>query len=100
MKKVFYTIFILFMAITLVACKGGEPTDPVDPTPTEDPTPTPVDTLAPLLFGVSDVVVDVGGEFDPLAGITATDNVDGNLTSQINVSGEYDLDVAGVYTLT
>ncbi|MGH1892606.1 fibronectin type III domain-containing protein, partial [Enterococcus durans] len=37
--------------------------------------------------------------FDPLAGVTATDKEDGDLTSQIKVTGSVDTTKAGVYTL-
>ncbi|MDO9630058.1 MAG: DUF5011 domain-containing protein [Acholeplasmataceae bacterium] len=104
MKKTIYLIFILLIAISLVACKGS-PTEPVDPTPTpSEPTPTPtpvVDTTKPLFFGIADAVVDVGDEtWNPLAGITAIDNIDGTITSRITYSGAFDVNVAGVYTLT
>jgi len=103
MKKILFTLFIVLFAVALVACKSDneDPTVPVDSTPTpSEPTPTPADTTAPLIFGVSDVVVNIGDDFDPLTGITAIDNVDGTITSRIVVTGAYDLDVAGVYTLT
>ncbi|MBU1143176.1 MAG: DUF5011 domain-containing protein [Firmicutes bacterium] len=104
MKKTIYLIFILLFATLLVACKD-DPTVPVEPTPTPtEPTPTPtpvVDTTNPLFFGIADAVVDVGDEdWDPMTGITAIDNIDGTITSRIVVTGEYDIDVAGVYTLT
>ncbi len=102
MKKTIYLIFILLFATLLVACKD-DPTVPVEPTPTPvEPTPTPVvDTTDPLFFGIADAVVDVGDEeWDPMTGITAIDNIDGTITSRIVLTGEYDVDVAGVYTLT
>ena len=104
MKKAIYLIFILLFATLIVACKN-DPTVPVEPTPTPvEPTPTPtpvVDTTKPLFFGIADAVVDVGDEdWDPMTGITAIDNIDGTITSRIVVSGAYDVNVAGVYTLT
>ena len=105
MKKLLFTLFIILFAVALVACKSdNEDPTPVEPTPSEptpsEPTPTPADTTAPLLFGVSDVVVNIGDSFDPMADITAIDNVDGTITNRIVVTGAYDLEVAGVYTLT
>lgn len=58
------------------------------------------DTAAPVFAGVGDVSVDYGADFDPLAGVTATDDVDGDVTAGIKVSGSVDTSKAGVYTLT
>ncbi len=87
MKKLFYVFMVLFFAISLVACKE----DPV----IEDP----VDTTAPLIFGVADQVIDVGSTFDPLAGVSAIDDIDGTITSSIVVTGTYDVNTAGIYTI-
>jgi hypothetical protein len=40
-----------------------------------------------------------GTEFDALEGVTATDNVDGDLTSSVTVSGDVDTSVLGEYEL-
>lgn len=87
MKKLFYIFTIFFIAISMVACKK----DLI----IEDP----VDTTPPLLFGIADVVIDVGSVFDPLEGVTAIDDIDGNISASIVVSGTYDVNVAGVYTI-
>ena len=87
MKKLFYVFIVFFLAISMVACKE----DPV----IEDP----VDTTAPLLFGIADAVIDVGSTFDPLAGVSAIDDIDGTITSSIVVSGTYDVNTAGIYTI-
>jgi hypothetical protein len=57
------------------------------------------DTLPPVLAGVSDARVTEGDAFDPRAGVTATDVADGDLTSQVTVTGTVDTSVPGVYTL-
>lgn len=108
MKKLFYMVIMVLLVFGIVACNDDptvptEPTEPTDPTvePTEPTEPTPVlDTVAPLLFGVSDIVINVGDDFDPRAGISAIDNIDGTITANIVVTGTYDVDIAGIYTLT
>lgn len=58
------------------------------------------DTIAPVitLNGASTINLEVGDSFaDP--GATATDNVDGNLTSSIVVTGSVNTNAAGTYTL-
>ena len=97
MKKVLYTLFLILVSLALVACEGT-PT----PEPTPEPTPTPeVDTVAPLLFGVTDIVVDQGDTvFTLLSGISAIDNIDGTITSRITTSGAFDINVIGTYTVT
>jgi len=40
------------------------------------------------------------GDYDPKAGVTATDPIDGNITSSIEVIGTYFLDTPGTYNLT
>lgn len=53
----------------------------------------------PKFFGVNNQTITVGESFDPLAGVTATDKEDGDLTDQIKVTGSVDTTKAGVYTL-
>ncbi|MGL4971994.1 MAG: glycosyl hydrolase family 18 protein, partial [Culicoidibacterales bacterium] len=55
---------------------------------------------APTFSGVANKTITVGDTFDALAGVKATDKEDGDLTSQIKVSGNVDSAVAGTYTLT
>ncbi|MES9684037.1 immunoglobulin-like domain-containing protein [Gottfriedia acidiceleris] len=58
------------------------------------------DTLKPTILDVTDKVIYVGDPFNPLLGITATDNVDGDITSKIVVTGTINNMKPGVYTLT
>ena len=58
------------------------------------------DTEAPTFSGVDDKSITVGTEFDPLAGVKAVDNVDGNVTGQVKVKGKVDTNKVGKYTLT
>jgi predicted small secreted protein len=58
------------------------------------------DTFAPLLGGVDNVVLEVGGTFSSTAGVTATDAVDGDLTSAIVITGDtVDTATAGTYNV-
>ncbi|WP_429191758.1 immunoglobulin-like domain-containing protein [Aeromonas veronii] len=62
---------------------------------------TPPDTNGkPVFSGVSDTRVKHGSAFDPLAGVTANDKEDGDLTSQIQVEGSVDTQRIGLYPLT
>lgn len=42
------------------------------------------DTTAPVISGASNKTIYVGQTYDKMSGITATDNIDGNLTSSID----------------
>ncbi|WP_420812227.1 immunoglobulin-like domain-containing protein [Photobacterium salinisoli] len=55
---------------------------------------------APVLSGVSDVIVLQGEAFDPLAGVSASDEEDGDLTASVTVSGQVDVNTIGSYVLT
>ncbi|MGL4523141.1 MAG: immunoglobulin-like domain-containing protein, partial [Bacilli bacterium] len=54
----------------------------------------------PQIVGVSNSELTVGDSFNPLAGVTATDAQDGDLTAKIVVTGSVNTAVAGTYTLT
>lgn len=84
-------------------------TDDVDKCPNQGGTVGPdgcpkqeeekTDTTRPVITGANDKTIFVGDEFDPMTGVTATDDKDGNLTSDINTSGVVDTETAGVYTI-
>ena len=59
----------------------------------------PSNNQPPVLHGVTDLTLQVGDNFDKLAGVTATDAEDGDLTSRITVTGEVNTNVAGKYEL-
>ncbi|MGL4773910.1 MAG: glycosyl hydrolase family 18 protein [Clostridium sp.] len=60
----------------------------------------PEQNQAPVLSGIANKTINVGEAFDKMAGVTATDKEDGDLTSKIVVTGEVDINKAGVYELT
>ncbi len=89
MKKILLSLLLLVSFTILVACEE-------DPTPDPDPVNT-----APVLSGVEDVPAHVKGTpFDPLAGVSAMDAEDGDLTESIVVTGEVNVNANGTYTLT
>lgn len=84
MKKLLY----LFLTIALISCGGDDDESNNDTTP-------PVITL----IGSANVTLNQGDNYID-EGATATDNVDGDLTSSISVSGNVDTATIGNYTLT
>jgi hypothetical protein len=68
----------------------------------ETPTPTPVDEIAPVITGFSNINYIIGDPTPNYAsGVTATDNVDGNLTASIVINASaVNLTTAGTYTVT
>lgn len=54
----------------------------------------------PTLSGVGNVRIEEGTPFDPLAGVSANDLEDGDLTDTIIVEGSVDIETVGVYELT
>lgn len=58
------------------------------------------DQLAPELTLPGDVSIVEGETFDAMAGVTAVDNLDGDITDRVQVIGSVDTAVPGTYTLT
>ena len=58
------------------------------------------DTEAPELTVPDHATLTVGDAFDPMAGVSATDTVDGDLTDDVQVMGSVDTATAGSYSLT
>lgn len=48
----------------------------------------PVDTVPPVISGADDVAVEFCASFDPMAGVKAVDDVDGDVTGAVKVSGD------------
>jgi hypothetical protein len=97
MKKLLFIALILIFVIFIAACDPNK--TPVVPTETTEPTEV-VDTTSPIFFGIEDIVIYVGESFDPLFGVTATDDIDGNLTNQITFTGFVNINIPGTYILT
>ncbi|MFI3211017.1 MAG: glycosyl hydrolase family 18 protein [Peptostreptococcaceae bacterium] len=64
------------------------------------PVAPPEVNTAPVFNGIVNTTITEGDAFGVLAGITATDKEDGDLTSKIVVSGNVDTNKAGTYVLT
>uniref|UniRef100_UPI00258A1428 glycosyl hydrolase family 18 protein n=1 Tax=uncultured Clostridium sp. TaxID=59620 RepID=UPI00258A1428 len=60
--------------------------------------PSEVNTK-PVLNGISNKTITVGDNFDPMAGVTAYDKEDGDLTGKILVKGTVDTTKVGTYKL-
>lgn len=59
----------------------------------------PVDTVPPVISGADDVAVEFGASFDPMAGVKVVDDVDGDVTGAVKVSGDtVDTSKPGAYT--
>lgn len=98
MKKWLLPLIFILAIITLVACT--DPIPPDDDNDDDDDQEEVVDTVAPLLNGVIDIQINLGDEFNPRAGVTAMDDVDGDITALITITGNVNVNVAGDYTLT
>ncbi|MGL6105740.1 glycosyl hydrolase family 18 protein [Romboutsia sp.] len=66
----------------------------------ESVNPGPGENAAPVINGATNKTINLGDTFDKMAGITATDKEDGDLTTKISVSGNVDTNKAGEYKLT
>ncbi|MTH54741.1 DUF5011 domain-containing protein, partial [Bacillus mangrovi] len=61
---------------------------------------TVIDNIKPVITGTQDKQINFNEAFDPLAGVSASDNNDGDLTSSIKVAGSVSINKAGIYMLT
>lgn len=66
----------------------------VEPFPPNVPTDT-----APAINLIPVQSIRKGTAFDPMAGVTATDTVDGDITSQVTYTGDVDVNTAGEYSI-
>lgn len=68
--------------IRINIAEGNIPENPIDPSEPENPVK---ENKTPVI-NASDALLNVGDEFNPLKGVTATDEEDGDLTSKIVVA--------------
>ncbi|MFR0814121.1 MAG: immunoglobulin-like domain-containing protein [Enterococcus casseliflavus] len=59
-----------------------------------------VSTSLPRILGANQVEIYQGDDFDPLIGVSATDFRGENITNQIRISGQVDVNTVGNYNLT
>ena len=58
------------------------------------------DDVVPVISGVTEsTTITVGSKFDPMAGVCATDDIDGDLTDKIQVKGAVNINKVGDYQL-
>ena len=75
-------------------------TDNDDNTTTATRKVTVLSNSKPVINGISDKEININDVFDPISGVTATDQEDGNITDRIKVTGGVDNKTAGKYKLT
>ncbi|MGX5568678.1 immunoglobulin-like domain-containing protein [Bacillus toyonensis] len=56
--------------------------------------------MEPKLTVPTKTTINVGDKFDPMAGVSATDKEDGDITSKVTVNGSVDTSKPGTYELT
>ncbi|KAB2357014.1 immunoglobulin-like domain-containing protein [Bacillus toyonensis] len=56
--------------------------------------------IEPKLTAPIKTTINVGDKFDPMAGVSATDKEDGDITSKVTVNGSVDTSKPGTYELT
>ncbi|WP_415336262.1 immunoglobulin-like domain-containing protein, partial [Clostridium perfringens] len=61
---------------------------------------TVVSNDKPVISGADNISITEGTAFDPMAGVTATDTEDGNITNKVKVEGIVDSNKPGKYELT
>ncbi len=63
---------------------------------------TVIDTVRPTISGTANKSVKVGSAYDPKAGVTVSDNVDGNITDKLVVTypANFSLNTVGTYVIT
>lgn len=58
------------------------------------------DTESPILTVEENTTIQVGDDFDVMEGVLAKDNIDGDLTDRIIVTGKVNTSIAGTYKVT
>ncbi|GAA2518824.1 immunoglobulin-like domain-containing protein [Rarobacter incanus] len=61
--------------------------------------PQPTDKTAPAIYGADDGTIEAYSSFDSMAGLTARDDVDGDITEKMRVWGSVRVTVPGTYVL-
>src|SRR5690554_1907423 len=83
MKKIGILGLLFLSAMVLIACTTNE---------TDDSTP--------VISHATDKSIEQYTIFDPRSGVTALDDLDGDLTSKIEITGQVNTNIVAVYELT
>ncbi|MCK7487557.1 MAG: DUF5011 domain-containing protein [Bacillus subtilis] len=110
MKKAIAALSITLLLLVLVGCVDTSATTSTTTTQTTTITTTTTQTttttttelvdLPPVILGADNVTIQKNAGFIPLAGITATDDLDGDLTDDVRYSGNVNPNAVGTYTAT
>lgn len=100
MNTEFRTVAIACSLFLASACGGGSGGSEPLPVPTPPPAP-PADTSAPqiTLLGEQNIQITAGDTYSD-QGATASDNVDGDISSGITLEGSVNINIPGEYVLT
>ena len=98
MKKIFYLLTLILTSL-IVSCSNDD--DPIPAPVVVVPVVVVPDTGAPTitLVGSSTINIEEGDSYTD-AGASASDEVDGDISSSITTSGSVDASTPGTYTLT
>lgn len=99
MKKALLAISAFLLIVVLMGCVTTTSTTTTNPPATTTTTTTQPDHY-PVISGATDVTIEKNSGFVPLAGVTASDEEDGDLTASIVYSGDVNPNAVGVYTAT
>jgi maltose-binding protein MalE len=108
MKKLFLSLAIMSLTLALSACGGSVVEDPIctsdqvleDGVCVDEEQDVVIDEDAAVISGAVEVTLTIGDAFDELTGVTAIDEIDGDITSSIVVTSDLDLTTIGNYEIT
>jgi hypothetical protein len=86
-------LIVMILVLFLTSCEGSV----LDCKENDNVAGICVDTTAPVIEGADNVTIFLGEEFDVLDGIEAIDDLDGDITSNIVVSGNVNTEEIGTY---
>ena len=95
MKKILQIMLVLIAVFFVSACKTEDCEVGYH---LEDDACVVDDTTAPVITAPSSLTLEIHADFDPLDGVSATDDVDGTVAVTVK-SSDLDVDMAGSYTV-
>jgi hypothetical protein len=102
MKKALAFCSITLLLLVLIGCVDTSVTTTTTTGTTQTTTTTTIVSVDqdPVIHGADNVTIQKNAGFIPLAGITATDFEDGDITDDVRYSGNVNPNAVGVYTAT